>query len=134
MNIRRFIHPSILIAVFAAPAILTRAAEAIPQADPLTASPPICVSDSVSFVGANSQRREAFALDTNRGGDGAASQAEHLVLLHNERAGSVAPVGGGAYLNSPCFHFDGTLESGLTITSVKNDLFLKIGRLFHRTE
>ena len=37
-------------------------------------------------------------------------------------------------LNSPCFHFDGTLESGLTITSVKNDLFLKIGRLFHRTE
>lgn len=110
----------------------------------MTASSLIYLSDYVSFVGADSQGRVAFALDTNRGRDGAAYQAEHLVVLHDERTGWVETVGSGAYPNSqrelaripnsPFFHFDGTPESGLTITSVKNDLLLKIGRLSHRTE
>src|SRR3989454_1248443 len=45
----------------------------------------IYVSDYFSFVGADQEGRVAFALDNNRGRDGEAFQAEHFVVLHDER-------------------------------------------------
>lgn len=102
------------------------------------------VSDYLSFVGAGEQGHVAFALGTNRGRDGAKYQAEHLVMLHDERTGWVPTAGNGACPNvqqnlehipdSPYFQFDGTPTSGLTITSRKNDLLLRIRPLPRRTQ
>src|SRR6266571_354272 len=47
----------------------------------------IYVSDYFSFVGADQVGRVAFALDNNRRRDGEAFQAEHFVVLHDERKG-----------------------------------------------
>ena len=44
-------------------------------------------SDYFSFVGLDDRGRVAFALDTNRGQDGAEFQAEHFVVLHDETDG-----------------------------------------------
>lgn len=139
----RLVRRCLLIAACSHPGSLALAAEPIAQADPLQASTLIYLSDYVSFVGTDGQGRVAFALDTNRGRDGAKHQAEHLVVLHDERTGWVETVGNGAYPNSqkelehlpnsPFFQFDGTPETGLTITSMRNDLLLKIGRLTPRT-
>ncbi len=96
----------------------------------------VYVSDYFSFVGADQEGRVAFALDNNRGRDGEAFQAEHLVVLHDERKGWIDVLGNGPYDNlkkeldripdSPSFQFAGVPEAGLTITSAPNRLTLQI--------
>lgn len=144
LTITRALRFCFFIAVCAVPSNFLQAAEPPATADPLKTSPLIYLSDYVSFVGADEQGRVAFALDTNRGRDGAKYQAEHLVVLHEERSGWVQTVGNGTYPNSkrdleqipdsPFFQFDGTPASGLTITSEKNGLILRIRPLAHRTQ
>ncbi len=122
--------------------VATQAVDA--PTDPMTTSSLVYVSDYFSFVGSDGLGRVAFALDNNRGRDGAKYQAEHLVLLHDERTGWIDLLGNGAYPNtgrelaripdSPHFHFDGTPEAGLTVTSMKNNLVLKVGRLSRHTQ
>lgn len=105
--------------------------------------PLIYVSDYFSFVGRDSQGYVALALDNNRGRDGETYQAEHFVVLHDEREGWVKLDGNGAYENkrhelaripdSASFQFEGTPEAGLTITSAVNQLTLRIDPLPIRT-
>ncbi|HJU06327.1 MAG TPA: hypothetical protein VJ692_14360 [Nitrospiraceae bacterium] len=94
------------------------------------------ISDYFSFVGADGQGSVAFALDNNRGRDGDAFQAEHFVVLHDERIGWIDVAGNGSYDNtkqdllripdSPYFQFEGTPATGLTISSPANTLTLRI--------
>lgn len=103
----------------------------------------IYVSDYFSFVGQDSQGHVALALDNNRGRDGETYQAEHFVVLHDEREGWVKLDGDGAYENvrhelaeipdSASFQFEGTAETGLTISSAPNRLTLRIDPLPVRT-
>jgi hypothetical protein len=122
------------------------AAPADAPLEELPTSPLIYVSDYFSFVGLDSQGHVAFALDNNRGRDGEAYQAEHFVVLHDERRGWMKMVGNGPYENgskelkaipdSPAFRFDGTPLTGMTITSESNNLTLRIDaipqRISHR--
>lgn len=94
------------------------------------------VSDYLSFAGVDEHGRVAFALDTNRGRDGAAFQAEHLYgVLHDEHRGWLDVAGTGRYANdagallelpsSPAFAFHGDPWSGLTVRSPGNGLMLE---------
>jgi hypothetical protein len=93
-------------------------------------------SDYFSFVGADSRGRVAFALDTNRGQDGAEFQAEHFAALHEEHGGWQDVHGSGAFPNpegtletipdSAYFRFTGAPEEGMVIESPQNDLILRI--------
>ena len=92
------------------------------------------VSDYYSFIGQDDQGHVAFAIDTNRGKDGASYQAEHFVVLHDEQQGWIDVQGNGSYDNitkdldgipdSPTFRNSGNPEFGVTITSEQNDLTL----------
>jgi hypothetical protein len=96
----------------------------------------VYVSDYVSFVGRDEHGAVAFALDNNRGRDGENWQAEHFVVLHDQRRGWIPMEGNGSYDNStkglsgipasPTFHFLGSPEHGLTISSSPNALELRI--------
>ncbi len=96
----------------------------------------VYVSDYVSFIGRDDVGRVAFALDTNRGRDGSEWQAEHFVVLHDEREGWKEIAGSGSYDNlnkafltipdSGHFQFRGSPSAGLTIASEPNDLTLRI--------
>lgn len=111
-------------------------------ADTPTPSALLYVSDYVSFVGSDSDGYVAFALDNNRGRDGARYQAEHFVVLHDQREGWISLTGGGSYDNvhqelaripdSPFFQFRGTPESGLTVSSPSNQLTLTVEPLPER--
>src|SRR5690348_9200299 len=100
----------------------------------IPASTLIYVSDYFSFVGEDHKGHVAFALDNNRGRDGDAYQAEHFLVLHDERQGWVKLAGNGLFQNtkgdlrtipdSPFFRFQGTPRTGLTITSDMNHLTL----------
>ena len=100
--------------------------------------------DTPGQVGTDAQGHVSFILDNNRGKDGAKYQAEHLVLLHDEQQGWVELAGNGSYPNlhhdtaripdSPNFRFEGTPESGITISSSSNNLVLKIGSLTRHTQ
>ncbi|MGH7206801.1 MAG: hypothetical protein ACREI2_11400 [Nitrospiraceae bacterium] len=138
----------LLLVVAAFAAISTESVQADQASSPsvpaekLPASTLIYVSDYFSFVGTDSQGRVAFALDNNRGRDGEKYQAEHFVVLHDERKGWVDLLGNGRYENtkkelaripdSPFFQFENTPETGLTITSAKNQLTLRIEFLKQR--
>src|SRR5438445_10535120 len=108
-------------ALLAALLFLTLAAE--------SSSTLMYVSDYFSFVGADQHGRVAFALDNNRGRDGEASQAEHFVVLHDERDGWMDVAGNGPYDNlkkeldripdSPFFQSTGAPEPGPPITSTQ---------------
>jgi hypothetical protein len=103
----------------------------------------IYVSDYFSFVGADGQGPVAFALDNNRGRDGDTYQAEHFVVLHDEKKGWIDVLGNGSYENSKkelktipdsaFFQFTSSPETGLTITSPKNRIMLKIAPFSQRT-
>lgn len=110
-------------------------------------SPPISptlvyVSDYFSFIGADGQGHVAFALDNNRGRDGDEYQAEHFLVLHDEVHGWVDLAGNGRYPNrdrrltsipdSAFFQFEGAPRSGITITSPRNDLILRVDPLPER--
>lgn len=96
----------------------------------------VYVSDYLSFVGEDGGGHVAFALDNNRGRDGNAYQAEHLVVLHDERRGWIEVHGNGRYENaaqelatipgSPFFTFQGSPTTGVTVASRPNQLVLTI--------
>ncbi len=93
-------------------------------------------SDYFSFIGGDDRGMVAFALDNNRGRDGDSWQAEHLAVLHDEKAGWQGVTGSGPYYNvtrqletipnSPDFSFEGTFSDGLVIRSKPNALVLAI--------
>ncbi len=93
-------------------------------------------SDYYSFIGSDARGRVAFALDNNRGRDGDAWQAEHVAVLHDDKAGWQHVIGSGRYYNvtrqletipnSPDFTFTGKADAGMTIRSASNVLELKI--------
>lgn len=103
----------------------------------------VYVSDYFSFVGQDSQGRVTFALDNNRGRDGEAYQAEHFLVLHDERQGWINLAGNGRYSNvkkelemipdSPFFRFQGTPKTGMMIASDTNHLTLRIEAIPQRT-
>lgn len=82
-------------------------------------------SDYFSFVGWDDAGAVAFAIDTNRGTDGDAGQAEHFLVLYDAATGWREVAGNGAYPNpdrvlapipdSPHFTFSGTPEAGIEI-------------------
>jgi hypothetical protein len=55
--------------------------------DDIPTSSLLYVSDYFSFVGQDSQGPVDFALDNNRGRDGDDYQAEHFLVLHDEKTG-----------------------------------------------
>lgn len=103
----------------------------------------IYISDYFSFIGQDHQGHVAFALDNSRGRDGDTYQAEHLVLLHDDRQGWVELEGSGRYDNSgkqlktipqsPFFRFAGMPYTGMTIVSENNRLSLKMSPIVRRT-
>jgi hypothetical protein len=117
-------------------------ASSVPVAD-TPASVLVYVSDYFSFVGADQHGRVAFALDNNRGRDGDAYQAEHVVVLHDEQQGWANVAGNGRFEHvgkelsripdSPFFQFQGTPDTGLVVTSETNRLSLKIDPIPQRT-
>ncbi len=131
---------SVLILHLAAPDTITPAESPIEE---LPASTLLYVSDYFSFIGQDSQGHVAFALDNNRGRDGDAYQAEHFVILHDERQGWVRLAGNGRYNNtrkelkaipdSPFFRFQGRPPAGMTITSDTNQITLHIEPISERT-
>ena len=101
------------------------------------------VSDYLSFVGADEHGPVAFALDTNRGRDGDALQADHgYAVLHDARRGWVPLEGRAAYPHpgpavedlpsSAWFAFGGGLEDGLVVESPANGLRLEVDPLTDR--
>lgn len=114
-----------------------------PGLEELPLSDLIYVSDYFSFIGQDSQGHVAFALDNNRGRDGAAYQAEHFLVLHDERQGWVKLDGNGFFDNtkqelkaipdSPFFQFQGTPRTGMTVISERNRLTLLIEPIPERT-
>ena len=109
----------------------------------LPASTLLYVSDYFSFVGQDSNGHVAFALDNNRGRDGEFYQAEHFLVLHDERLGWMTLAGNGPYENgsnelkaipdSPFFRFHGTPSTGMEIVSEPNQLTLHIEAIPQRT-
>jgi hypothetical protein len=103
----------------------------------------IYVSDYFSFVGKDNHGHVAFALDNNRGRDGEAYQAEHFLVLHDERQGWMDVAGNGPFENrtkelstipdSSFFRFQGTPRTGMTITSETNQLTLTFSPIPQRT-
>lgn len=103
----------------------------------------IYVSDYFSFIGQDSEGHVTFALDNNRGRDGESYQAEHFLVLHDERQGWTNLAGNGPYDNrnkelstlpdSPFFKFQGLPRTGITITSKPNQLTLHIEPIPQRT-
>jgi hypothetical protein len=93
-------------------------------------------SDYFSFIGADDKGRVAFALDTNRGQDGVEFQAEHFVVLHDEKNGWQKLQGNGPFPNptgkllsipnSAHFRFTGLPGTGMVIEGPANRLALKI--------
>lgn len=93
-------------------------------------------SDYLSFVGRDDQGPVAFALDTNRGRDGDAWQAEHFVVLYDGATGWRDVAGNGAYPNprhvlgaipdSGAFAFTGTPATGLRVRAPDGTLDLAV--------
>jgi hypothetical protein len=104
--------------------------------DDIPASSLIYVSDYFSFVGQDSYGNVAFALDNSRGRDGDAYQAQHFLVLHDEKTGWVRLDGNSRYENagkelkaipdSPFFQFRGAPRTGMTIVGESNRLMLNI--------
>lgn len=147
-----FVRTCLLTILFTAPlsAVVLWAADkpsqpmfTLPSADPLETATLIYVSDYFSFVGKDDQGRVALALDNNRGRDGSKYQAEHFVVLHDERSGWMKVAGNGPYdntakdirtiPNSAFFQFEGTPERGILIKSPANNLQLQVGAVPIRT-
>ena len=103
----------------------------------------VYMSDYFSFIGQDSQGRVAFALDNNRGKDGDSYQAEHFLVLHDEKTGWAKLEGNSRYENvgkdlktipsSPYFKFQGTPKTGMTVTGESNRLMLKTDSIPLRT-
>ena len=93
-------------------------------------------SDYVSFIGRDKDGIVAFALDTNRGRDQDTWQADHFVVLYDEKTGWQPVKGSGPYPNnsheletipnSPFFSFLGTPNAWWHIRSAVNSLDLNV--------
>src|SRR5262249_3859617 len=91
---------------------------------------------------ADDQGRVAFALDNNRGKDGESYQAEHFLVLHDEKESWVDISRKGFYENthrqlyeipdSPFFQFEGQAYTGLVIRGRQERLRLEIQPLIPR--
>ena len=102
----------------------------------------VYVSDYFSFVGSDAQGHVAFALDNNRGRDGENYQAEHFLVLHDEKQGWIDIKGKGFYDNSqkqlyeipdsPFFQFTGNAQSGFQIKGKQDSLRLETQPLVAR--
>ena len=114
--------------------------------DSFTDIPPsslIYASDYFSFVGQDSQGKVAFALDNNRGRDGDDYQAQHFLVLHDEKTGWARLDGNSRYDNvgkdlktipsSPYFQFQGMPRTGMTVRGESNRLMLKVEPIPLRT-
>ena len=122
-------------------------ADSTPEIDQsLLDAPPaslLYVSDYFSFVGQDPQGKVAFALDNTRGRDGDAYQAQHFVVLHDEKTGWASLDGNSRYDNvgkelktipgSSFFQFHGTSKTGMAIRSESNRLALNIEPITPRT-
>ncbi|MBH0209990.1 MAG: hypothetical protein HP495_16010, partial [Nitrospira sp.] len=107
------------------PAQAERGSVANTSADDIPASPLLYVSDYFSFVGQDSHGNVTFAIDNSGGRDGEAYQAQHFLVLHDEKTGWVRLDGNSRYENagkelktipdSPSFHFQGSPRTGMTI-------------------
>jgi hypothetical protein len=96
----------------------------------------VYVSDYFSFVGQDEQGHVSFAIDNNRGRDGAEHQAEHFVVLHDEVQGFIDVPDFTRYPNprgelrgipdSERFAFTGARRTGLTIRGTDPALELAI--------
>ncbi len=125
------------------PAQADSASVANASLDDIPVSSLIYVSDYVAFVGQDSQGNVAFALDNSRGRDGEAYQAQHFLVLHDEKTGWVRLDGNNRYENagkelktipdSPSFQFQGSPKTGMTIVGESNRLALKIDPISQRT-
>lgn len=112
-------------------------AVALPFIRPAAAEGPLqYYSDYISFVGDDALGSVYFALDTNRGRDGDAYQADHFFAAYADGEGFLDLHGHGRFDNtakhmetvpsSYYFRFDGTPETGLTMTSPINQLEISI--------
>lgn len=118
------------------PAQADKASVANASLDDVPDSPLLYLSDYFFFVGQDSQGKVAFAIDNSRGRDGEAYQAQHFLVLHDEKTGWVRLDGNSRYENvrkelktipgSPSFQFQGTPKTGITIVGESNRLALKI--------
>jgi hypothetical protein len=116
----------------------------LPEEPSLPDSSLLYVSDYFSFVGEDANGRVAFALDNNRGRDGESWQAEHFVVLHDEREGWISLKGTGSYENtthelqnipaSSFFQIAGTPQSGLSIVSPPNEITLSVEPIPNRLD
>ena len=116
----------------------------LPEEPSLPDSSLLYVSDYFSFVGEDANGRVAFALDNNRGRDGESWQAEHFVVLHDEREGWISLKGTGSYENSThelqniptssFFQIDGTPQTGFSIVSPPNELTLSVEPIPNRLD
>jgi hypothetical protein len=102
------------------------------EVDPL-----LYFSDYFSFVGRDSEGWVHFAIDNNRGRAGETYQADHFIVMHDERTGWVPLVGSAHYENhekkleqipdSAHFSFRGSLEHGTIMRSASNELVMDVG-------
>ncbi len=118
---------------------------ALPQAESPAPKPAKqeYTSDFVAFVGADTEGKVIFALDTNRGRDKQKFQAEHFAVLYDEKAGWVELSGNGEYPNpssaltaipdSKHYRFEGAPEKGWTIIGAENQVKLAVDALVLRT-
>lgn len=93
-------------------------------------------SDFVAFVGRDDRGRVAFALDTNRGRDRDAYQAENFAVLYAEGQGWIELAGNGEFPNterrlepiasSKHYRYEGTPAAGLRVAGASNALELTI--------
>lgn len=101
-------------------------------------------SDYFSFVGQDENGKVAFAIDNNRGQDQDTWQADHFLVLHDEKLGWQEVLGNGLYANdkkelttipdSDFFNFHGTAKTGMKIKSEVNHLELEIEPVITRRE
>jgi hypothetical protein len=101
------------------------------QRDPL-----LYFSDYFSFVGRDDEGWVHFAIDNNRGRAGDSYQADHFIVMHDERSGWVSLQGSQHYENnektlekipdSTHFQFRGSPGSGTTMQSATNDLHMEV--------
>jgi hypothetical protein len=110
------------------------AAEAKMQGKPL-----LYFSDYFSFVGRDKDGWVYFAIDNNRGRDGDAFQADHFIVMYDERTGWVELTGSQHYDNteklleripdSAYFSFRGSLETGTIMQSAVNGMRMTVAPL-----
>jgi hypothetical protein len=123
-----------------APAFTRLAAQTGKQGKPLR-----YYSDYFSFVGRDADGWVYFAIDSNRGRDGDSYQADHFLVMYDEKEGWVDLEGSQHYENSDelleripdsaFFQFRGSFEAGTTMLSAVNAVMMTVGplpRVLHR--